>query len=82
MTATQLALDLWPETEHTDPRACQHREPYPLDGIWRCTAHDGCFVSCMREVCGEPPRCCFEPLDNSAAAVARRKRWMEEHKNE
>ena len=72
-----LAIDA-----RTDPRTCPHREPYPLDGIWRCAAHDGCFVSCMRETCGEPPHCCFEPLDNSAGAVARRKRWMAEHKSE
>ena len=74
--STQLTLNI--ET-HTDPLTCPHRVPTRLDGISRCAAHDMTFVGCARSVCGEPPRCCYEPLDNGAEAVERRKRWMRRH---
>jgi len=73
----QLTIDL---DDRIDPRTCPHRVPYELDGIFRCAAHDMAFVNCLREVCGEPPHCCFEPLDNGEEAVARRLEWMRKHK--
>ena len=74
--STQMALDL---QDSTDPLTCQHRIPTGLSGISQCAAHDMTFVDCMKSVCGEPPKCCYEPLDNSAEAVARRLEWMKSH---
>ena len=34
------------------------------------------YTNCNRSVAGDPPRCVYEPLDNSDEAVARRMRWM------
>lgn len=76
--SAQMVLDL---QSGTDPLTCQHRIPTELDGIDRCAEHDMTFVGCTKSLCGEPPRCCYEPLDNSAEAVERRKRWMREHGN-
>ena len=73
----QMAIDL---QDRTDPPTCQHRVPTGLDGISQCAAHDMTFVDCMKSVCGEPPKCCYEPLDNSAEAVERRLEWMRRHK--
>ena len=72
----QLALDL---SARTDPVACPHREPF-IDGVDRCMAHEDTFVNCARSVCGQPPSCAWEPLDNGAEAVARRLAWLEENK--
>ena len=75
--STQMALDL---QDGIDPPTCQHRVPTGLDGISQCAAHDMTFVDCMKSVCGEPPKCCYEPLDNGAKAVERRLEWMRRHR--
>lgn len=72
----QMALDLW---GRVDPTTCQYREPYSIDGVSVCRAHD-VFVRCTKSICGEPPRCTFEPLDNSPEAVSRRVEWMRTHR--
>ena len=74
--STQMALDL---QDRADPPTCPHRMPTGLDGISQCAAHDMTYVGCMKSVCGEPPRCSYEPIDNSAEAVARRLEWMRRH---
>lgn len=61
----------------TDPTTCEYRRPTTLAGIDRCAAHEGTYVKCSQSLFGEPPRCSFEPLDNSPEAVARRVRWRE-----
>lgn len=63
----------------TDPLTCPYRSVTSLDGIERCSAHGGAFVRCSQALYGEPPRCSFEPLDNSPEAVARRREWLEVH---
>ena len=74
--STQMALDL---QDRADPLTCPHRVPTGLDGISQCAAHDMTYVGCMKSVCGEPPRCSYEPIDNSAEAVKRRLEWMRRH---
>ena len=76
----QLTLDLAPD--RTDPRTCPHRADFALQGVWRCMAHDGTFVSCGVGHFGEPPMCSYEEPDNSPEAVARRLEWMMEHGKE
>ena len=34
------------------------------------------FVMCHKSHFGEPPRCVFSPIDNSEAAMKRRREWM------
>lgn len=59
-----------------DPVTCAHRRDTSLDGISRCMAHEGTYVRCTESICGERPRCCYEPIDNSSEAVERRLDWM------
>ena len=75
--STQMALDL---QDRTDPLTCPHRADFDMPNTWRCMAHDGTFVHCAVGKYGEPPMCYFEPIDNSAEAVARRLEWMRRHK--
>lgn len=37
------------------------------------------LVNCRRSVAGDPPKCVYEPIDNSPEAVERRRRWIAEH---
>lgn len=37
------------------------------------------YVQCHRSLCGEPPRCSYEPSDNTEEARLRRLEWMRAH---
>lgn len=36
-------------------------------------------TNCNESICGEPPRCVYLPIDNSDAAMRRRREWMMEN---
>jgi hypothetical protein len=76
----QLALDLF--SDHIDPITCPHRGGFAIAGVSRCWAHEGTFTNCTKSICGQPPTCCYTPLDNSAEAKARRLEWMKRNKME
>lgn len=80
MAGGQLQLDL---TAHVDPATCKHREDVPCIGRVLCHK-DGkeIYTNCTEGLCGEPPRCAWEEPDNSPEAVARRLKWIKEHKEE
>lgn len=74
-------LTLFTTTER-DPLTCAHNIG-ELCGRVMCDlrAGESGFVctNCNVSIAGEPPHCVYEPLDNSPATVARRKRWREQN---
>lgn len=76
----QMTLDL---PSLLVPSTCQHREDVPSIGRVLCHK-DGMeiYTNCTSGLCGEPPRCVWDEPDNSPEAVARRLKWVKEHKEE
>lgn len=75
----QLGLDFG--DAYPEPATCLHGIYHP--GIDRTLCRkDGreTWVACHRQFCGQPPRCAWEPPDNSAEAVAARVAWMDGNK--
>lgn len=77
----QLALEFAElAPRNRDPFACEHA----LRESWRytvCGLHGEVYTNCRISVCGERPRCVYEPPDNSPGAMARRREWMREHES-
>lgn len=74
----QTSLALF-DDDVIDPITCPHRLDFPLPHVSRCMAHDGTFVNCTKDVCGDGPMCCYVELDNSPEARERRLKWIEKH---
>jgi hypothetical protein len=72
-------MELFGRPDRIDPTTCEYRVDTEIPNVSRCLRANGTYVGCTRSVCGEPPRCAVEPLDNGADAVARRLEWMREH---
>lgn len=75
----QLAFDF--QTKR-DPFTCPHiiRTTYDVKAGLVLCGIDGkhTYVNCHESVAGEPPRCTWEPLDNTPETVARRLEWLQE----
>lgn len=67
------------EPEHRDPLTCRYGTYEGSVNRIKCT-YNGMVVrtNCHKSICGEPPRCVYEPIDNSPETVKRRLRWMED----
>lgn len=64
--------------EHIDPFTCPFYAGRSLnDDV--CIKNGRVLVNCRRSVAGDPPKCVYEPIDNSAEAVERRRKWIAEH---
>lgn len=80
MSGEQLRLE-FDELEPTrrDPFACEHvlRTTGFKPARTVCGLHGGeVYTNCRQSICGEEPRCVYEPADNSPEAMARRREWM------
>ena len=67
------------EPEHRDPTTCKYGTYVSSVDRVSCT-YSGApvCVNCHRSLCGEPPHCLYEPIDNSPETVRRRLKWMED----
>jgi len=81
----QTSLDLF---DKRDPFNCEYTVAVRQDGRVLCYLHgtdeygdmSKCVITnCRDSVAGDPPRCVYEPHDNSPEAMARRRKWFEEH---
>lgn len=73
----QLAFDF--ETKR-DPFTCPHmiRTAYDIkNGEVLCGLNGEVYTNCHASVSGDPPKCAYEPLNNSQESIERRKAWME-----
>lgn len=72
----QLALRLFPE--HGIGASCDYYGG-EFVGFVKCLKKPTpTYTCCNKSICGEPPRCAWEPVDNSDEARERRKRWLED----
>lgn len=66
------------EEAPVDPFTCEFYAGKSLDNDI-CMKNGRVLVNCRRSVAGDPPKCVYEPIDNSPEAVERRRRWIAEH---
>ncbi len=63
---------------HVNPFECEfHDGKFLSHDI--CTKNGRVLVNCRKSVAGDPPKCVYEPIDNSPEAVKRRRKWIAEH---
>lgn len=66
------------EETHVDPFACEfHAGTFLNSDV--CTKEGRVLVNCHSSVAGDPPKCVYEPIDNSPQAMERRRKWIAEH---
>lgn len=76
----QLALDFEElKPRRRDPLTCEHvlrvTDFKPARVV--CGLNGGeVYTNCQQSICGEEPRCVYEPADNSPEAMERRREWM------
>lgn len=84
----QLSLDI---DTRRDPLTCVHAVGETWGGRVLCNLRGykaknadesdqkTVATNCRTSLAGEPPRCVYEPCDNSPETMARRRAWMKEH---